>query len=37
MKQFLLAVGAVTASAILLCKLFDEIMKEKEKEKAKST
>lgn len=30
MKQFLLAVAAVTASAILLLKLFDELTKEKE-------
>lgn len=35
MRQFLIAVAAVTASAILLLKLFDELRKEKEKEKAK--
>lgn len=29
MKQFLIAIGAVTASAILLLKLFDELRKEK--------
>jgi len=35
MKQFLIAIAAVTASALLLAKLFDELTKEKEK--AKST
>jgi len=31
MRQFLIAIGAVTVSAILLAKLFDELTKEKEK------
>lgn len=30
MKQFLIAAAVVTASAILLAKLFDELTKEKE-------
>ncbi len=34
MKQFLLAAAAVTASAILLLKLFDVLTKEKEKAKS---
>lgn len=33
MKQFLLAAAAVSLSAILLLKLFDELTKEKEKAK----
>jgi len=36
MKQFLFAVAAVTASAMLLLKLFDELRKGKEKEKPKT-
>ena len=36
MKQFLFAIAAVTTSAILLLKLFDELTKEKETKEQKT-